>query len=115
MFESKSGVLLVAGLGFFALAFLSNAVVPIVMYADLPEKTVEQLLAEDKSAPGWKVLEQFAGLSERYPEQFKTYFPQARDNEEEMVKAAADALRLGRSVYVAEGCWHCHSQFIRPV
>ena len=26
-----------------------------------------------------------------------------------------EALLLGRQVYVGEGCWHCHSQFIRPV
>ena len=26
-----------------------------------------------------------------------------------------DALRLGRKIYVGEGCWHCHSQFVRPV
>ncbi len=38
MFESKSGVLLVAGLGFFIFAFLSNALVPALMYRDLPEE-----------------------------------------------------------------------------
>ena len=27
----------------------------------------------------------------------------------------AKALRTGRDVYVAEACWHCHSQFVRPV
>ena len=26
----------------------------------------------------------------------------------------ADAVRLGREVYVAEGCIHCHSQYLRP-
>ena len=35
MFESKSGVLLIAGLGFFAFAFLSNALVPALMYRQL--------------------------------------------------------------------------------
>ena len=44
MFESKSGVFLIAGLGFFALAFLSNGVVPWLMYSHLPEKTVEQTI-----------------------------------------------------------------------
>src|SRR5262245_51756760 len=23
--------------------------------------------------------------------------------------------RLGRSVYIREGCWYCHSQYVRPV
>jgi cytochrome c oxidase cbb3-type subunit 2 len=26
----------------------------------------------------------------------------------------ADAVRLGREVYIAEGCIHCHSQYLRP-
>ncbi len=26
-----------------------------------------------------------------------------------------DAERLGRSIYIREACWHCHSQFVRPV
>jgi cbb3-type cytochrome c oxidase subunit II len=30
-------------------------------------------------------------------------------------EACAEALRLGRQIYVGEGCWHCHSQFVRPV
>ncbi|MBX3474956.1 MAG: cbb3-type cytochrome c oxidase subunit II [Planctomycetes bacterium] len=25
------------------------------------------------------------------------------------------AVARGRDVYIAEGCWHCHSQFVRPV
>ena len=25
------------------------------------------------------------------------------------------ALKLGRDTYIAEACWHCHSQFVRPV
>ncbi len=40
MFESKSGVLFIAGLGFFAFAFLSNALVPIFMFQDIPEQPV---------------------------------------------------------------------------
>ena len=23
--------------------------------------------------------------------------------------------RVGRSVYIREGCWYCHSQYVRPV
>lgn len=26
-----------------------------------------------------------------------------------------DTIALGRSVYIAEGCMHCHSQYVRPV
>lgn len=42
MFETKAGVLLIGGLGFFLFAFLSNAIVPILMYHDLPELTVSR-------------------------------------------------------------------------
>jgi hypothetical protein len=104
MFESKSGVLLVAGLGFFLFAFVSNALVPALMYRELPEATTAQI-AEDNS----NLRYQFEDLSYRYPEQFAHYFGKPS------AEALADALRLGRQTYVNEGCWHCHSQYVRPV
>ncbi len=30
-------------------------------------------------------------------------------------KVFAEALELGRNRYVGDACWHCHSQFVRPV
>jgi hypothetical protein len=102
MFESKAGILLIGGFGFFAFAFLSNGLVPMLMYQDLPEATAEQVVNE-------RVMHQFGDLSRRYPEQFETYYGEA--NEE----TCAEALRLGRQLYIGEGCWHCHSQFVRPV
>ena len=27
----------------------------------------------------------------------------------------AHALEVGKANYIAEACWHCHSQFVRPV
>ena len=104
MFEGKSGVLLVGGLGFFAFAFLSNAVVPTLMYRDLPEQTTAELVAKNSN-----LMYQFEELSYRYPEQFKQYFGEPTTDQ------CAEALRLGRQIYVSEGCWHCHSQFVRPV
>lgn len=103
MFESKSGILLIGGLGFFLFAFLSNALVPILLYQDLPEQSVEELVENQN------LIYQFEDLSVRYPEQFKTHYGEA--NKETL----AEALQLGRDIYVAEGCWHCHSQFVRPV
>jgi hypothetical protein len=102
MFESKSGILWVAGLGFFAIAFLSNGVVPVLMYQDLPEKSVSALVNP-------QILYQFDELSRRYPQAFRQHF--GAPSEEN----CADALRLGRQIYIGEGCWHCHSQFVRPV
>ncbi len=102
MFESKFGILFIAGIGFFAFAFLANAVVPMVMYQDLPEQTAEQVVND-------KVMYQFQELSRRYPEAFREHIG------EPTAENCAAALRLGKQVYVGEGCWHCHSQFVRPV
>ncbi|MEX2185412.1 MAG: cbb3-type cytochrome c oxidase subunit II [Pirellulales bacterium] len=102
MFESKAGILWIGGLGFFALAFLSNAIVPVLMYKDLPEQTAEEVVNA-------RVMYQFEDLSRRYPESFEAAFGEPTE------KNCAEALRLGRQVYIGEGCWHCHSQFVRPV
>ena len=67
MFESKSGIFFIAGLFFFAFAFLSNAVVPMLMYRDLPEKSVEELINPN-------IRYQFEDLAQRYPDQFKEHF-----------------------------------------
>jgi hypothetical protein len=130
MFESKSGILFIAGVGFFVFAFLSNGALPMIMYKDLPERTAEEVVNP-------RLVRQFRNLQERYPESFAAAFgelaelkdvpPDAEsavrrqieaDNakvQEEVTAKAAEALRLGRQVYIGEGCWHCHSQFIRPV
>jgi hypothetical protein len=102
MLESKAGILFVGGLGFFGFAFLSNVIVPVTMYKDLPEQTAEQVVNDN-------VMYQFSELSQRYPESFRAAFGEATPDN------CADALRLGRQVYIGEGCWHCHSQFVRPV
>ena len=102
MLESKAGIFYVAGIGFFAFAFVSNAVVPVLMFQDLPEKTAEEVVNPN-------VMYQFTELSKRYPESFREAYGEPTEEN------CADALRLGRSLYVGEGCWHCHSQFVRPV
>lgn len=102
MFESKAGVLLIGGILFFVLAFVSNAVVPIEMYRDLPEQPLADL-------PNANLMYQFEDLSRRFPDAFKAHFG------EPTKEKCAEALELGRKIYIGEGCWHCHSQFIRPV
>lgn len=104
MFESKSGVLLIGGLGFFLFAFLSNAVVPILLYRDLPVLSVAELVENNQN-----LIYQFEDLNNRYPEQFQEYY--GEPNRENLARA----LQLGHDIYIAEGCWHCHSQFVRPV
>ncbi|MEW4486443.1 cbb3-type cytochrome c oxidase subunit II [Thalassoglobus sp. JC818] len=112
MFESKSGIFFIAGLFFFGFAFLSNAVVPIMMYSDLPEQTVEELVNPN-------IRYQFEDLAQRWPEQFKEAFGTPPKDAEKADawynERCAEALELGRDLYVGEACWHCHSQFVRPV
>ena len=113
MFERKSGILLVAGLVFFGFAFLSNAVVPMLMYQHLPEKTAEEMV-------NGNIRYQFEDLARRFPDAFMKVYgePPAADDpaaSEWWNQKCADSLRRGRDIYVGEGCWHCHSQFVRPV
>lgn len=100
--ERFGGVFLVAGLLFFAFAFVAMAVIPYVHFMDLPIKTAEEL------AP--TVLEDFRDLERRYPQAFQAAFPGGAT-----LGNCAQALREGRDAYIAEACWHCHSQFVRPV
>jgi cytochrome c oxidase cbb3-type subunit II len=112
MFESKSGVFFIAGVAFFAFAFLSNAIVPALMYKDLPELTAEELVNAN-------LRYQFEDLAQRYPEPFEAAFGKRPTDDDAaqlwVTDSTAEALRVGRKVYVGEGCWHCHSQFVRPV
>ncbi len=112
MFESKSGVFFIAGLFFFAFAFLSNAVVPVLMYQHLPEQTAAELVNPN-------LRYQFEDLAQRFPDQFKKHIGTPPEDLEAADawynEKCAEMLKLGRDIYVGEGCWHCHSQFIRPV
>ena len=88
----------------FAIAFVLSAVLPVMALDKIqPEfRTIKQL-AEN-------VSEEFKLMAKNHPETFKEAFPAGVNQE-----TYAEALRLGRDVYVAEACWHCHSQYIRPV
>ncbi len=102
MFESKAGILGIAGIGFFLFAFISNVWTPILMYKDVTEKTAEEVV-------NYRVMAHFGDLNRRYPEAFQEAFGEPTEEN------CAAALRLGRQLYIGEGCWHCHSQFVRPV
>ncbi len=116
MFESKGGVFFIGGVGFFAFAFLANVVVPMTMF----EQETKPVYAVRTNAEGEQeeyglvvenrnIQKQFEQLEKTFPDAFEEHFGE-RDN-----KRLAQALRLGRQVYMGEGCWHCHSQFVRPV
>ncbi|MEE9219288.1 MAG: cbb3-type cytochrome c oxidase subunit II [Acidobacteriota bacterium] len=99
--ERFGTILLVAGLAFFALAAVVEAWLPWQTLQDIPMQSIEEIAQA--------VSYDFIDLSERYPETFRKYYGEP-DSE-----AFAKALHLGRSTYIAEGCWHCHSQYVRPV
>jgi cbb3-type cytochrome c oxidase subunit II len=99
--ERFSFVFLVAGIGFFALAFVLSAWLPMLPVRDLRVRTVEELA----SVPPVE----FAELAQDYPEAYRKAF-----GDRTPAEAFAEALRVGHRSYVAEGCWHCHSQQVRP-
>jgi hypothetical protein len=95
-------IFLVAGIGFFGLAFFVSGIVTVNAVSDLPYTTLEEI-AEDVSP-------YFIALEQQYPEQFEKYFPGGPTSENYEA-----ALLLARNAYIAEGCWHCHTQQVRPV
>ncbi|HMP60200.1 MAG TPA: cbb3-type cytochrome c oxidase subunit II, partial [Gemmatales bacterium] len=124
MFESKHGVLMIAGLFSFALAFVASGLVPWIMYADRPELTAEDMV-HPRVIKNENMLIMAHDLARRYRGQFNRHIgilgssiPRGSEASTELdaeVKIIADALRVARKVYIGEGCWHCHSQFVRGV
>lgn len=100
--EKFQFVFLVAGIGFFALAFIVSGVVTVNALANLPYQTLDDMSQD--------VSPYFVALSKQYPEQFDKYYPGGPTPEN-----YKEALKLGRNTYIAEACWHCHSQQVRPV
>lgn len=120
-------VILFGGLGCFVLAFVLSGLYPYLLTdAKIPEASIVEL-AEHVPA-------EFRELKESYPVAFARAFPGADETltveealkrgageqdlaaSEEAWKAAyAAALKSGRDAYIGEVCWHCHSQYVRPV
>lgn len=118
-----TSILLVAGLGFFALAFVLSGLYPYAITdAREPITTIAELAKQ--------VSTEFKDLKEKYPVSFaelpqaaecRTDYelqgatPEERTASDRAWEAAyAVALRNGRDRYIGEACWHCHSQFVRP-
>jgi len=99
--ERAASVMVAAGIGLFVLAGFLAGYLPVSHLARLEYASI------DKVAP--VPSPDFIELSKRYPAAFKEAFGAP-------TKAAFhSALRTGRDRYIAEGCWHCHSQYVRPV
>ncbi len=99
--ERFSTIFLIAGVSFFAFSFIASGLVPWLMMNKLHTKTMDEL-AKDMPAS-------FTKLSQDYPTEFKKHFGTANS------ASYKEALILGKDIYVAEACWHCHSQQVRPI
>src|ERR1700730_13004408 len=73
-------IILIAAVGFYALAMTSQGVLPLLEKTVTRPETVKTIDGQTVPSPHRTTLEQ-----------------------------------LGRRVYIREGCWYCHSQFVRPV
>lgn len=122
-----TSVILFAGLGCFGFSFLMSGVYPYLITDGLVPETSIVELAKDVSV-------EFKELKASYPVAFGQSYPTADGalTLEELIGLDADdprraasesawqdayavALRDGRDAYIAEVCFHCHSQFVRPV
>ena len=92
---------LIAGVLTFLLGFFLQGVMPVLTLRSLPVTTVEEIAQF--------IPPEFPQLAADYPQEFQRYFGEVSP------ASYARALRIGRDNYIAEACWHCHSQFVRPV
>lgn len=99
--ENVSSILLIGGLGCFAVAGLLTGYLPVHHLAKLEYKSIEEVVPEPSL--------EFVDLSKRYPAEFEKSFGKPT------AESFREALKLGRDTYIAEACWHCHSQYVRPV
>jgi len=100
--EKFNFIFLVAGIGFFVLAFFVSGVFTVNAISNLPYTSLDEISQD--------VSPFFGALSRQYPEQFDKYYPGGPTSQN-----YREALNLGRNIYIAEACWHCHSQQVRPV
>jgi hypothetical protein len=92
---------LIAGVVTFLLGFFLQGVMPIMTLRNVPVASVEEVAPEPTA--------DFLQLAEDYPDEFRREL----GTPDEATFVAA--LEEGKALYIAEACWHCHSQFVRPV
>ncbi len=94
---------LIAGVLTFLLGFFLQGVMPIITLRKLPVATVEEIAQT--------VPPEFDQLADDYPARVRAR-PSATPRPASFARALRDRARRS---YIAEACWHCHSQFVRPV
>lgn len=99
--EKLAHTMLAGGVLCFGLAAVVTGYLPIAHLSKIKLQTIEEVTPE--------VPYDFKKLAERYPDEFKKYYGEVN------MESFKTALRYGKEVYIGEACWHCHSQYVRPV
>jgi cytochrome c oxidase cbb3-type subunit II len=99
--EKLARIVLIAGLGCFVLAVVVEGYLPLSHLSKIKVQKLEEVVTEP--------TEEWRDLGRRFPEAMKKYYGDGG------LASYREALKLGRDTYIAEACWHCHSQFVRPV
>jgi len=99
--ERFGATFLIAGVLTFLLGFFLQGVMPMITLRNVKIKPLSEIAKN--------VSQEFEQLAADYPEEFQRSFGSVSP------ATYAEALSLGRDRYIAEACWHCHSQFVRPV
>jgi hypothetical protein len=99
--ERFSPIFLIAGVITFLLGFFLQGALPMITLKDVPVQGVAELAQRPPL--------EFYQLAEDYPAEFARHYGQPGP------ESFARAIQLGKEVYIAEACWHCHSQYVRPV
>lgn len=84
--EKFSGIFIYAGILCFAVAFIVLGVWPSLMLEEIQDDVTE---------------------IHEVPDNFKVHYKNIDEYRE--------ALFEGKKIYIKEACWHCHSQYVRPV
>ncbi len=85
--ERFNFIFLVGGITMFTFGFLTTGLAPWLMVSNNTKSIV--------------------GEMDKVPYEFEGYFSSAEEYKAAVIR--------GKEIYKSEACWHCHSQFIRPV
>jgi cbb3-type cytochrome c oxidase subunit II len=99
--ERLGASFLVAGVVTFLLGFFLQGIMPVLTLRNVSIASVAEVTRE--------VSPEFAQLAEDYPQEFARAFGTPSP------EGQARAVAQGKALYIAEACWHCHSQYVRPV
>ncbi len=119
--ERWAFIFFLAGIGFFVTGTFVQGVLPIMVLGGTSKmKTKDQVVAEGFYKRQFPEVVQLLAM---YPDLWKKYYnvpdqyfyTASPAVQKQIIKGVAQAISDGRWIYMAEGCWQCHSQYVRPV